>query len=189
MHIIDVLIIFYVIFALIIGMLAGYSRLIKFIGKGITGFIFKLLISYGLAGVLLKIEPIGNFAADIRGKLVGGNGFLQFLAKIRIDLIAIIIVMFIVVTLIMLLLRGIGKSFENGKYGKITPVNRVFGMILSVAFFGFLLVLFFHVSALIEASTGSEFIVSKLLHAGSMFKMDELYLQNPINTLFIYFAK
>ena len=100
------------LFAVLSGLVMGFGKVLKLITNGFIGKIFTLVICYFLFGIVLKI----GFVQELLAKLIltlseKGNLICNLLIKLRIDLIALAVALFIVVLIINKLFVGLIKKF------------------------------------------------------------------------------
>lgn len=165
----------------LLGMLLGFGKGLKFFTSGIFGIIISVFICYCLGGFILTIPFVGDllakFAALWRGK---ENFFFNILTKIRLEIIVYYIVLFIVVQLARIIIVRLIKRVFEIKFILIKIINKVFGAVLFVGM-GILIALL--VLQIIHW-VGGETAVSLLQKLdGSVFKLDKLFLNNPLNSI------
>lgn len=170
----------FIIFTLL-GSVVGFGNGLKFITRGTFGKILSVIICYFLFGIVISLPFVNDLLIKFANHLSEqNNGFLNFLLTIRIDLIVFAIVLFILVQLAKQLIVAIISSIMNAKNPVIKVINKVTGVILFLALFIILVLIIFQIVAWISGVDGGLFGYLN----GSIFGLDYVYVNNPLNALF-----
>ncbi len=168
------------LFAVLSGLVMGFGKVLKLITNGFIGKIFTLVICYFLFGIVLKI----GFVQELLAKLIltlseKGNIICNLLIKLRIDLIALAVALFVVVLIINKLLVGLIKKFFEMDNKVMRVINKTFGVVLMCAFIVVLGLVAFQVLFWLTGAQGGVYAFLE----GSKFGIDKIYLNNPLNTV------
>jgi hypothetical protein len=171
-----------VLVAAFIGLLLGFARTLKVFTGGIFGVIISIVVCYFLYGLVIN----WNFTQVLMTKIVEGlqnadNGFCNFLITIRIDIITVCVAMFIIIQLIRIILVAIVNGIADASHGIFGAINRIFGLVLMVAIVVMLALIVFQIISWVGGSTATD-LAQKL--DGSLFKLDIVFLNNPLNKMF-----
>jgi len=179
MILVDYIAIGIIVLTLLCGVFAGFGKGLIFVTKGVVGMIISAVITWFLFGVVLSWgfvqDIIANFIASLESN---GSAFCNFLITIRIDMILLGIVLFVIIQIIRLvILKFVKEVFESDNVA-MKVLNKVLGVILFAAFFSVIILIAMQIAYMISGPTGGVFNFFK----GSAFKLDELYLNNPLNS-------
>lgn len=163
----------------VIGVLAGFGNGLKFFSHGWMGRIVSIVICYFIFGLVLKIPFVEEAMAKFVAKLDENKWYLKVLKYVRIDLIAFAVILYFVVQIAKRLLLGIiEKIFEANVW-----LMRILNKFLGAAIYLFILLLVtlivFQIAYYIKGTDGA--IYAKI--QGSLFGLDKLYLDNPLNAV------
>jgi hypothetical protein len=166
----------------ILGLILGFGKTLKIFTSGIFGVIISVVVCYFLYGIVINWA----FTQDLMAKIVEGlqnanNGFCDFLIKIRMDIIAICVGMFIIVQIVRVIIVAIIKNISESNNGFVITVNKILGLVLMLAIAAMLALIAFQIISWVGGSTATDF-AEKL--QGSTFKLDEVFLNNPLNKMF-----
>lgn len=169
---------------LLLGLIAGFGRGLKFFTSGIFGFIISIVICYFFGGLIYKFEFVQQLLEKMIAAMEGKNGFCDFLIDIRIDLVVYYIALFTIVSIIRIIIVLIIKNISEADNAVMKVLNKAFGVVLFAAALIVLTLIVFHIIALIGGNTADNFLN---LLSGSAFKLDKLFendvLENVINKL------
>ena len=177
MPFIDWLILALLIVFCVFGMLFGFGKGLKFFTGGIIGFIISIFVCYALGGLILKLGFVKDLLFKFTDTLAQkGNGFCNFLIKIRIDIIVYYIVLFIIVSILRIIIVRIIKSVFEIENVALIVINKIFGIILFVTVYCMLVLTVFWIISLIGGGTAASFenTVSQ-----SKIGLKWLYVNNP----------
>lgn len=179
MNTLDIITIAVIVVTAILGLGLGFGRGIRALSRGWFGKIISLAVCYLFFGLVLKIPFVSDLLDKFVAWLDGGNWFLRLLKTIRIDLIVFALVLYLIVRMLLKLVASIvGSVFELDN-----PVVKIVNKILGVAIYLFMLLLLvlvvFQVAYYIGGANG---VVYQKIE-GSMFGLDKLYLNNPLNNV------
>lgn len=178
MQIIDWIAIGVVLAAVLIGLLFGFGKLLKFFTGGFIGFLISVVVTYFCFGVVSS----WTFTRDLMGKLLtamqGANSsFVNFLIKIGIEKIILAILIFIVVQILRIVVVKIIKSIVEIDNPVAKVVNKLFGVVFMLAIVCMLWLLVFHVIQLVGGQTAVDVRANI---DGSKFRLDWVYDHNPL---------
>ena len=161
----------------LIGAISGFGNGLKFFARGWLGRIISIIICYFLFGLVLKIPFVQDLLQKFVATLDGEKWYLKILKYVRIDMIVFAVVLFFAVQLV----KKIVVALINGLFSINTPFIRVLNKLLGVFIYLFLLLLLvlivFQIAYLIDGADG---VIYQKTH-GSLFGLDKLYLDNPLN--------
>ena len=168
---------------LLLGILLGFGKGFKFLLKGVVGTLFSIVLTYLLLGFVCSIP----FVRDLMDKMLLGldnanNWFTSFLITIHIEVFVVGVVLFIILTLLRILIAHLICNIFEIDNKVMNFVNKILGTILSL-FVGFtLLLLFFQIMYLTTNGIEGAFYLNNV--KGSVFGLDALYINNPLNQIF-----
>ena len=161
----------------LIGAISGFGNGLKFFARGWLGRIISIIICYFLFGLVLKIPFVQDLLQKFVATLDGEKWYLKILKYVRIDMIVFAVVLFFAVQLV----KKLVVALINGLFSINTPFIRVLNKLLGVFIYLFLLLLLvlivFQIAYLIDGADG---VIYQKTH-GSLFGLDKLYLDNPLN--------
>lgn len=171
-----------VVVAAVLGLLLGFGKCLKGFTKGIIGFIISIVVVYFLFGIVASLP----FVKDLMAKLIESmqaaeNGFLDFLITIGIEKIIIAVGTFIVVQLARIILVSIIKSIVEIDNKVMRTINKFLGMVFMLAVVTMVALLIFHFAAWLGGSTRQS--LQDYL-SGSAFRLDWVFENNPLNSIF-----
>lgn len=178
MQIIDWIAIGVVLAAMLLGLLFGFGKLLKFFTGGIIGIIISVVVTYFCFGVVSS----WGFTRDVMAKLLesmqnANSAFLNFLIKIGIEKIILGIAIFIIVQILRIIIVRVIKSVVEIDNPVAKTVNRVFGIVLMLAVAIMVWLLVFHVIQLVGGQSAANVRANI---DGSVFKLDWVYDHNPL---------
>ncbi len=169
-----------VAFALI-GLIVGFGNVLKFFTSGIFGVIISLVVCYFLYGIVLNWDFVKDLMTALLNAVESAdNWFCDFLVKIRIDIVAVCVAMFIVVQIVRIIIVSIIKNIVEINNPVVKVINKLFGMVLAVAILAMLGLIAFQVIAWIGGNTSARFADAI---ADSKFRLDYIFLHNPLNQI------
>lgn len=166
----------------LIGAIAGFGKGLKFFTSGIFGIVISVFVCYCVGGLILELQ----FVKDLLTKLAalwtdkGDNFFFDLLTKIRMEIVIYYVALFIVVQIVRKILVLLLKNMVEIKLLPVQIVNRVLGMALFVGMAALLALLAFQIIYWVGGSTADNVLST---FEGSALKLDQLFLNNPLNSL------
>ena len=163
------------------GIILGFGKTLKLLTSGLVGKIISVVVCYFLFGVVLYIP----FVQSLLDKMIfalkeNGNFICKVLLFIRLDLIVFAVSLFIFVQLLRRWAVGLIKSFFEIDTKPMRIINMVLGAALGLIALVIFTLVIFQVIAWIGGTEG-EFYQSL---SGSVFKLDEIFKNNPVNSIF-----
>lgn len=167
-----------VVICALIGVLLGFGKLLKIFTGGLIGVIISIVVTYFFFGVVSS----WGFVQDLMGMLIGAmqnanNGFVNFLLNIGIEKIILAVAMFIIVQIVRIIIVSIIKGIAEIDNPVMKVINRVLGLVFMLAVMCMIVLLIFHVIALIGGGTAENF--TNYVN-GSVFKIDWIFANNPL---------
>lgn len=169
----------------LLGLWLGFGKGLSFFTKGIFGVIISVFVCYCFGGFILKISFVNNLVLDLNQKMSEGGGFLKFLADIHFEMIVYYIVLFIITLILRAIIVKIIKSVVEVKNVFMKVINKTLGMVFFVGVLVMFTLIAFQIVQAIGGSTAESFAASL---KGSFFKLDELYLNNPLMVIIEIFT-
>jgi hypothetical protein len=168
--------------AALLGIILGFGRTLKIFTSGIFGIIISIIVCYFVYGIIIN----WTFTQDLMAKIVEAlanaeNGFCDFLIKIRMDIIVLCVGMFIIAQLLRIIIVAIVKNISETSNKVVRTINRILGMLLMLAIVVMLALIVFQIIAWVGGESAESFL-SQL--SGSVFKIDNVFLNNPLNKMF-----
>jgi uncharacterized membrane protein required for colicin V production len=170
----------------VIGILFGFGKTLKFFTSHIFGIIISIVVCYFIYGVVISWGITQDLIAKLDESLLSGNGFTQFLYNIHIETIVVAIVLFVIVQLLRILIVHMIKDFSEIDNTVFKVINKTLGLIFMLALATMVLLIVFQIAAWIGGSTSQGFYDDL---QGSFFRLDKLYLNNPLNAVIELFSK
>lgn len=169
----------------IIGIVIGFGKSLKFFTSGVFGVIISLFVCYFAYGVVFN----WTFVQDLLNKLIESisaaqNGFCDFLLKIHIEIIVLCVSMFIIVQLLRIIIVAIIKNIVEIDNVVFKVINKVLGMVFMMAIIGILGLIALQIIYYVGGQTADQ--VREAFN-GSVFKLDWLFENNPLNIIYDYF--
>ena len=163
------------------GIILGFGKTLKLLTSGLVGKIISVVVCYFLFGVVLYIP----FVQSLLDKMIfalkeNGNFICKVLLFIRLDLIVFAVALFIFVQLLRRWAVGLIKSFFEIDTKPMRIINKVLGAALGLVALVIFTLVIFQIIAWIGGTEG-EFYQSL---TGSVFKLDEIFKDNPVNSIF-----
>ena len=164
----------------IAGLTFGFGKLLRWLTDGLRGILISIFICYLIFGFVLNLGFVQALLERFKESLAASdNGIVRFLSTIRIDVIVLAVVLFGLVQIGRKIIVTILQSVMERENVVMKALNKTFGMVLGFAIFlGIMLVV-----GQIAYAVGGE---SGELYAnlqGSFFRLDELYLCNPMTSI------
>ena len=177
----DVVALIALLCCLVFGSAFGFGKGLRFFTGGVFGRIIAVVICYFLFGVVLNWGFVQTLLTKFTDMLSeNGSWICNFLLNIRIDLIVFGFALFVVVQILHRLVVCIVSNVMEIKNKAISVINRILGIALFVAFAVISMLIVFQVIAWVSGTDG-EFYMNL---QGSVFGLDKLFVQNPLNSVF-----
>lgn len=177
MQIVDWIALGIVLLAAIIGLLLGFGKALKIFTSGIVGVIISIVVTYFLIGVVGSWGFVNNWLSMLNDALVNTeNFFCIFLKDIGISSIILAIVLFAIVQLTRILIVNIIKGLSESDNTAIRVIDKILGIILSLAFFVMIALVVFQIFYLIGGNTAETFHN----YLKGAFRLDWVYEHNPL---------
>ena len=174
-----------VIVSILLGMIFGFGKGVKFFTSGIFGHIIAGVVCYFLFSVFYNFEFVqallNKFIEFLHSK---ENGILEFLIKIRIDMIALSVALFALVEMARLILVAIVKGIFEADNKVMKIINKILGMALFLAAAAVITLIIFQVIGWVGGDIAANFR-AKL--DGSVLKVDHIYDNNPLTKIISQF--
>ena len=162
----------------IIGSMIGFGKQLQILTKGIFGIVISLVVCYLLFGFVYNIPFVQTLLEKFKDYLISTDKpVVNFLLKIRIDIIAYAVALFIVVTIVRIVIVSIVKNVVEAESTVMRFVNKVLGAILGVG----IAALIGLVVMQIKFISGDGVVPEKLV--GSFFRLDYVYAHNPLTAI------
>ena len=163
------------------GTLLGFGKTLKLLTGGIVGKIISVVVCYFLFGIVLSWP----FVQDLLDRLIlalqeNGSTICKILLYIRLDLIVFAVALFIAVQIIRKWVVALLKSFFEINTKPMRVINKVLGAILGLVSLVILTLIVFQILAWIGGAEGDFYRSIQ----GSAFKIDEIFKNNPLNSIF-----
>lgn len=174
MIIADWVIIGLTVFFCLIGFIVGFGRGLEFFTSGFFGFIISIVICYCLGGFIYKIPFVQELIGKLNTALINkNNSICNILLKIRIDVIAFYVALFIIVSILRVIIVSIIRSVAEVENVLLIVINRTLGMVLFAAVLALLVLFAFNIINIIGGSTEANFYSKYLV--GSKLKLDWIF--------------
>lgn len=171
-----VIMVAFIVFVLL-GVILGFGRGLKFITSGIFGIIISIFVCYLIFGLVLDISFVKDLCDDLLVLLENSGSVGSFFASIHIDFVVLAIVLFLIVQILRIIIVKIIKGVVEIN----NPACKVINKVLGAVFFALLLIavvlILFQIVALIGGTTAENFLAGL---DGSLFGLDALYNNNPL---------
>jgi hypothetical protein len=175
-----------VVLLAILGIVAGFGGGLKFFTGGIFGVIISVIVCYFAYGIVINWQFVIDIMANIRQALTGAdNAFCNVLLDIHFEIVAICLAMFIIVQILRIIVVAILKNIVEINNVVFKVINKVLGLALMVGVGIIVALIVFQIIAWIGGNTSVDF--ANCLN-GSVFKLDVLYNENPLNKMFTMFS-
>ena len=165
MSIADIVIIGLILIFVLLGLIFGFGKGLKFFTKGFIGVIISIFICYAIGGFIIKISFVANLMTQLytlyAGLFEGKEGWLfDILISIRVDIIVFYVVLFIVVQVARIIIVKIISKIMSSKNVAIKVVNKIFGVVLFLVAFVFIMVFAFQIIYIVESIFGGNTVIA-----------------------------
>lgn len=170
------------IVSVLLGVCLGCGKMLRILVDHFPGKILASLITYVLFGVVLSTGFAQQFTNKVIELVAGKDGFIgKVFLVLRLDLILLAVGLFLLVRLLLKLLAAVLASALEADVTVLRIVNRTAGLLLAFGFFMLLVLIAFQILNWVQGA--SEASVYAEMIQGSVFKLDRLYLNNPMNSV------
>ncbi len=167
--------------ALALGAVFGFGRLLKFFTGGIIGIIISGFVCYCIGGFFLDIPFVQDMLAKFAGLWGTQEGiFFDILRSMHLEIVVYYIVLFLLVQIARVIIVNILKNISEADNVVISVINRVGGALLMAAVVFVVVLLIFQIVHWVGGGTEIDLINSL---GGSCFKLDMLYIHNPLGAI------
>lgn len=164
-----------------LGVITGFGKGLEIISKGIFGKIFSLVMCYFFIGLVIKIPAVSglmeSFVTTLKDK---GAWWANILLAIRVDIIAVVVAMLVIVTFLRILVVQLIKNIFETENIVMEIVNKTLGAILFLILFCALALIVFQIIYWVGGETATNFANGL---KGSFMGLDSVFNGNPINAL------
>lgn len=166
----------------VLGYAMGFGKQLRLLTKGIKGVIISIFVCYILFGAVVNLNIVQDLLSMFREMLINkNNAFCNFLLNIRIEIICAAVSLFLVVQILRKIIVAIISKTMESENTAIKILNKLFGVILSIALLLGLSLIALQITAL-AVGTGDNSVTEFL--RGSFFGLDSIYLNNPLTLIF-----
>ncbi|MDY6366986.1 MAG: hypothetical protein SPL13_00495 [Clostridia bacterium] len=168
------------------GIMLGFGKTLRLLTGGIVGKIMAIIACYFLFGIVLALPFVQNLLDKFVGVLKdNGSWYCKALLYVRIDLIVFAIALFFIVLLFRKILVKIIQKFFEMDNKPMRIINKVLGGILGFISLAAVALIVFQIIALIGGKEGDFYQSIQ----GSVFGIDALFKNNPLNSIVDTIAK
>lgn len=177
---IDVIAIALLIIAGIVGCIAGFGNVLKFLSEGVIGIILTVVVCYFLFGSVLALPFVQSLLAELIKAIESvGSPILTFLfITIRLDLVVYAGVLYLIVALIRKLIVFLIGTVTSIESKPMIVLNRIGGTILAALWLCMITLIVFQVIAWIVGTNGA---VYEFLNQS--FFLGKVFQNNPLNAI------
>ena len=180
MVVMDFVIIGVALLFIILGLVLGFGKILEIFTSGIFGIIISIVVCYFIFGMVMNIPFVQTLLAKFVAKVSGSeNAFVKLLLKIRIDAIALGIVLFILVQIVRIIIVAIIKGVMEAESPVMKFINKTLGVIVNVGIAIALMLIVFQIIYMVQGTEGNVYAAME----GSFFRLDKLYTHNPLNAM------
>lgn len=163
------------------GIMFGFGKTLKLLTDGIVGKIISVVVCYFLFGMVLYLPFVQNLLDKLIFALKeNGNFICKILLYIRLDLIVFAVALFFFVQILRKWAVALIKSFFEIDAKPMRILNKVLGAALGLVSLAIFALVAFQIIAWLGGTEG-DFYQSL---SGSVFKLDEIFKNNPVNSIF-----
>ncbi|MBR1747117.1 MAG: hypothetical protein IJ735_02760 [Clostridia bacterium] len=173
MSMIDIVTIIVAVISALVGFIGGFGKGLKLFTKGVFGIIISVFVTATFAGLVLKIDRVSVWVADITALAAEKWAFF---GTINIGLIAYYVVFFLFVQLLRILVVKVICGIFEADNKVMKAINRVLGLIFVPAVVLTLVLLVFAVFKIVDETQFVQDIAAKI--DGTFLGI--LYENNPI---------
>lgn len=177
----DIIVLVAFILFVLIGALAGFGKGLKFFTSGIFGVIISIFVCYLIYGLVLDWDAVRGLLDRFNEWLTQQGDVGQFFADIHTDRIVLAVVLFVVIQIIRIIIVKIIKGIVELDNVLFRIINKILGMAFFFAVALAILLVVFQIIAWIGGDTYANFLETL---DGSIFRLDDLLINNPLNSVF-----
>lgn len=166
---------------MLVGAIVGFGKGLKFFTSGIFGVIISVFVCYIIYGFVLDWEFVRNLLDKFNAWLAEQGSVGTFFADIHTDRIALAVALFAIVQIIRIIVVSIIKSIVEINVLGLKIINKLLGIVFFFAVALAILLVVFQIVAWVGGDTATDF-AEKL--GGSIFKLDVLFENNPLKSVF-----
>ncbi len=170
-----------VAFFALLGLFVGFGRGLKFFTSGIFGIIISIFVCYLIFGLVLDISFVGDLCDKFNDWLTEQNSVGAFFADIHIDYVVLAVVLFIIVQIVRIIIVKIIRGVVEINNKAVKVINKVLGVVFFLAVLTAIVLFVFQIVAWVDGSTAESFTEAL---SGSFFKLDVLFENNPLRSVF-----
>lgn len=169
------------VLSVFLGLGLGFGKGLKIFTGGIIGKIFTIIVCYFLIGIVASWP----FVQELLGKLItalesNGNFICRALLTVRIDMIALGVALFIIVSVVRRIVVSLVASIFEADVAVMRVINKTLGLVLFVFMAIILTLVVFQIIAWTNGVYGTFY--EKI--AGSVLRIDKVFVNNPLNSIF-----
>lgn len=175
-----------VLVLLALGAVVGFSRGIAFITGGIVGIIISIFVCYCVGGLIMQLSFVQAMLEKIASLWnASDNFFCRFLTNIHFEVIVYYIILFIIVQVLRKLLVKLLTKIGNNGFVLVKAADKILGAALFLIV-GFVIFLFVFQIIYWCYGADTEFAVGFVDKISGVFRLDYMYLNNPLASLVKY---
>ena len=165
----------------LVGSCKGFGGVLRGIVNGVVGKVTACALTYFLYDIVLDISFVKSLIARLVDALSSSeNAVCKILLAIRIDMIVVISLLYLLIYLLLKMSVGVVAGVFESKMALMTLCNKFLGMVVLLVYAAIWLLILFQILAWVFGTGGG--IYPYL--SGSLLKLDELYVHNPLNAIF-----
>lgn len=160
-----------------LGAAIGFGKGLKFLTSGVVGILISAVSCYFLFSLALSFSFVQSLTSKIADYFTSlDNGLGRFLSTIRIETISVAVVLFILVQVSRkIIVLIIAKALETNNVA-VKVINKTAGAVLGIAVLVALSLIVMQITYMSGINEPSRL-------AGSFFRLDYVYLNNPLTSL------
>lgn len=170
----DIIMLAALIIAAVIGLVAGFNRVLKLFTGGIFGIIISIVACVMLGGSLMNLGVSQKLIVFVNDFMADKWAFLGYL---KLGYVAFYLVLFLLVQIVRIIIVKIIRSIAQKDSAVIRFFDKSLGVVFSAAFFAALVLLALAVIETFADTALGEKILTQM--DGSYLKV--IYDNNPIN--------
>lgn len=170
----------------ILGALVGFGKGIGILTGGIVGIAISVFICYCFGGLIIQLSFVQTALERFASLWSGSdNFFCRVLDNIHLEVIVYYIVLFLIVQILRKIIVKIISVVGKNGFALMKAVDRILGAILFAAA-GVLVFLFAFQVIYWLYGTDTEFALKFTSEISGVFKLDQIYLNNPLAAMVNY---
>lgn len=165
----------------IVGAFIGFGKGLEVLTKGVFGIIISVIATYFLLGMVLSISFVQDFMMKINELLLAkGNGFCTFLVTVKFEVIVVAVLLFVIMQILRKVVVLIISRVMESDNTAMKVINKTLGALLSVTLMVGLSLIVMQIVYFSSGAQGGSWL------EGSFFRLDYLYMHNPLTSLINY---